>query len=987
MPLPFWNRFKSNPFFPGRNSIHNTFLLFCIVLHGCGNSPNLQTAVPAAQSLPPPTERTLEFAIKSDRDNDKDRDRHRVSLSIFNDRGVLVREVLRGAEYSPGTHRVTWDGLDSAGNPAPAGTYTWKQVSHPGFTSRYITHIGVNPPSESYHLWPGDHTGVGTIAVDESGVYFGARLTEVPPMVVKHSLDGTQQLWTKEQYYKGGRLKRLAASQGKVYLLKDEGAGDSETHWIRAVDAETGTPTGNWQIAEGGVQVADLDSYGNNLAIALPDLGEIRWLDPENPTTVLATVRGLPGVNAITAVSGDRQGTVFVHTNGSILQVDPVSGIQETKITGLQGVVAIDRDHRNGDLYLNETSKGAQVWRYDRSFTKLREYGGERRPFGVYQKELFGNIADVTADLNGGFYTTEPGRYPRQTSHINSHDGSLIDTWFGGLSYYLVPSVDPEDPSIIWLTGHATQVVKLKIDVDRQTWDILEVYSFAEPGDKLFVDNRAIGSRWQPVYRNNQLYLMATKRPAILRVDRDRGQLIPVSLTAKVIHKPKQQLWRGSGEKGYPAPWVDAVRAQGFTNLKKAPKYFSWSDRNENGLMDPDEFEFYPKKFKWKFVGEGVWDEQFNYYLPTRTPKPSEPQVAWYKIPVIEWVGSRSKIPIYNLETIELGAPIPSEVDNSYWGRELARDAGGNTYIVSQSHLTIHESLGGRWPANQNRVNRLIKWNETGELVGLFSRKVFDGNEKDSGKLFYPMHLRSGPDNTMIAIDQDYTPAAVYTEDGLFIGPLLDQRTADGLPDSVYEASHHQDFQGFALMEFAGDRRFWIGPQTGGLPVYETLGWEKIVTATGSLAIDNPVEAFSLSGTGLTGKLYGDLQETSELGEFQFPGIDIEPYRPSPISEVAPDDFQMVWQGQLQAIFSEEHQFYLYLPKSKDSGQVWIGEQLVFDSSNASNPIPKISLERGKKYPIKVKWINRGGKPTLRLIWTSTTLDPEVIPPRVLYPK
>ncbi|MDJ1185480.1 FlgD immunoglobulin-like domain containing protein [Roseofilum casamattae] len=965
-------------FFPGRNRTYGAILLFCLGLYGCQNTPTLQTPVPAAQSLTTPQERHLEFTLSSDR---------RLSLSIFDDRGTLVRELLRGEWYAPGTHQVVWDGLDSSGNPAPAGKYTWKQVNHPGFTSRYITHIGVNPPSESYHLWPGDHTGVGTIAVDESGVYFGARLTEVPPMVAKHSLDGTQQLWTKEQYYQGGRLKRLAVSQGKVYLLKDEGAGDSETHWIRAVSAETGTPAGDWQIADGGVQVADLDSYGENLAIALPDLGEIRWLDPENPTTVLATVRGLPGVNAITAVSGDRQGTVLVHSNGSVLRVDPVSGIQETTITGLQGVVAIDLDHRTGDLYLNETSKGAQVWRYDRSLTKIREYGAEQRPFGVYQKELFGNIADVTADLNGGFYTTEPGRYPRQTSHINSADGSLIDSWFGGLSYYLVPSVDPQDPSIIWLTGHVPEVVKIKIDVDRRTWDILEVYSFAEPGDKLFVDNRAIGSRWQPVYRDNQLYLMATKRPAILRVDRDRGQLIPVSLTTQIIYDPNSDLWRGSGEDGFPAPWVNAARAQGFADLSQAPKYFSWGDRNENGMMDAEEFQLYPPEFTWNFVGEGVWDEQFNYYLPTQHFGGSDPQVAWHKIPVIEWVGSNSNIPIYNLEKTELGAPIPPEVNDFYWGRQLTRDDRGNIYIVSQSHLTVHESLGGRWPSTQNRVNRLIKWNETGELVGLFSRKVFDANEKDSGKLFYPMHVRSGPDNTIIVVDQDYTPAAVYTEDGLFIGPLLDKPTADGLPDSVYRASHHQDFQGFALMEFADGRRFWIGPQTGGLPVYETLGWDKLATETGSLIVDNPVKPLSLSGTGLTGKLYNDGQGTSQLGEFQFPGMDIEHYRPSPISEVDPDDFQMILEGQLQAIFSEEHQFYLYLPKPEDSGKIWIGEQLVFDSSSASNPVPKIFLESGKKYPIKVEWNNRGGKPTLRLIWTSTTLDPEVIPARVLYPK
>ncbi|HBQ97164.1 MAG TPA: hypothetical protein DD761_01330, partial [Cyanobacteria bacterium UBA11691] len=309
------------------------------VLSGCQTS---QTAEPLITQAVIPSGQTLEFTLT---------EKSRVSLGIFNNQGVLVRELLRGEPYEIGTHQVRWDGLDGEGNPAPAGEYTWKQVSHPGFTSRYVTHIGVNPPSESYHLWPGDHTGVGTVAVDDSGVYFGARLTEVPPMVVKHSSDGQEQIWTKEQYYQGGRLKRLAAGGGKVYLLKDEGAGDTETHWIRVVTADTGQPAGDWKITEGGIQVSDIDLEGNNLAVVLPELGEIRWLDVENPTRVLATVKGLEGVNAVTAVSGDRQGSVLVHTQGQVIFVDPVQNIQETKITGLQGVIALDLDHTTGELY------------------------------------------------------------------------------------------------------------------------------------------------------------------------------------------------------------------------------------------------------------------------------------------------------------------------------------------------------------------------------------------------------------------------------------------------------------------------------------------------------------------------------------------------------------------------------------------------------------------------------------------------------------
>jgi flagellar basal-body rod modification protein FlgD len=45
-----------------------------------------------------------------------------VKVSVFDDKGALVQELLAGPQ-NPGTASLVWDGTDAMGNPAPAGLY------------------------------------------------------------------------------------------------------------------------------------------------------------------------------------------------------------------------------------------------------------------------------------------------------------------------------------------------------------------------------------------------------------------------------------------------------------------------------------------------------------------------------------------------------------------------------------------------------------------------------------------------------------------------------------------------------------------------------------------------------------------------------------------------------------------------------------------------------------------------------------------------
>jgi hypothetical protein len=50
----------------------------------------------------------------------------KVTLTIYNIRGQVVRTLLRDAPRGPGSHQVMWDGTDDAGRPVASGTYIYE---------------------------------------------------------------------------------------------------------------------------------------------------------------------------------------------------------------------------------------------------------------------------------------------------------------------------------------------------------------------------------------------------------------------------------------------------------------------------------------------------------------------------------------------------------------------------------------------------------------------------------------------------------------------------------------------------------------------------------------------------------------------------------------------------------------------------------------------------------------------------------------------
>ncbi|MFZ4549210.1 MAG: PA14 domain-containing protein, partial [Bacteroidales bacterium] len=107
----------------------------------------------------------------------------------------------------------------------------------------------------------------------------------------------------------------------------------------------------------------------------------------------------------------------------------------------------------------------------------------------------------------------------------------------------------------------------------------------------------------------------------------------------------------------------------------------------------------------------------------------------------------------------------------------------------------------------------------------------------------------------------------------------------------------------------------------------------------------------------------------------------------SPGCAVRNDFWNIRWQGQIQALYSETHTFYLTV---NDMGRVWINNQLVVDGwtagSSGTTVTGTIALTAGQKVPIKVDFAEKTEDAWVKLEWSSPSMQRDIVPQSQLFP-
>lgn len=931
----------------------------------------------------------------------------RVSAAIYDSDGRMVRTLLCGAPHDAGTHRLGWDGLDRQGRPLEPGTYTYKVLCSPGFRAEYVTSLGINPASAAYDPWVGNHGGAASTAVDSTGMYIAAQITETAPVLLKQSLDGKQRFWTRNRgdvtrgRYQGG-ISLASDGAGRLYMLQQNG-------YLQVIDAEEGSLEQTWDVlpedlrreADGhpewliyhhGEEIAgaDIDARDETIVVNYRDHDCIRWFGSKDGS-VEATVE----VPAPSGVAIDASGEVYVASKARILRVSK-DGTREVVVDlDLEAPRRLAIDAVTGDLLVAERAPSHQVKRFSRDGRLLATYGryGGREE-GVYRAADFRGITDITSDGRGGFFVVELMSAPRRVVHCSA-SGEPIAQWFGGQPYYAWGEPDPRDPARVWFNS-GDWLVLAEMDYESGAWRVAETWNVDKLADGLVDSRPGHHGRWWVHYRGDQRYLVSEGASQVL--EHTDGQLRPLSVVGQVSKLPT---------------------AEEMTGDTPDAKTFRWLDRNGDGKPQPAEFSFSTSEdmpraqwvtpdFAVLQTGNATASEEMHFSVMKTSPT---------------WEDGLPKYPIGDEPGLKRSValtPVTARIGSR--GSGAYEDAHGNYYANYNGGRERH---GDSWPTDWGGRSRLVKWDAQGRPRWAVGRHAIHGGlgrapgTTPPGRLHVPINVIGEVKDTVILADRVETLAMAWTQDGLYAGAFFDHRTDDGLPDSVYhwwrapdggEAITTSDnAQGGRVVECDDGTVLWFVQGRNSVPVYRIHGWDDWQRREGVVHLENEAPAAARQGRGLQAEYFatsriegrpaavrverqvwhgvprGNEGSDAVVDGFHFGPLYDWSEGAEPLEQ--PTNFAVRWTGQLEAPLSEEFTFSTY---ARGGVRLWIdGVQRLFawNETTARWQSDPMALTAGQRYDVQLDFYTTHPHPACSLNWESFSLDRQRIPTEYLYPE
>ncbi|HSQ56853.1 MAG TPA: PA14 domain-containing protein, partial [Gemmata sp.] len=105
----------------------------------------------------------------------------------------------------------------------------------------------------------------------------------------------------------------------------------------------------------------------------------------------------------------------------------------------------------------------------------------------------------------------------------------------------------------------------------------------------------------------------------------------------------------------------------------------------------------------------------------------------------------------------------------------------------------------------------------------------------------------------------------------------------------------------------------------------------------------------------------------------------------SPAPGIRGDTFSVIWQGQVEALYSERYTFYT---RSDNGVRLWVNGRLLirnWTSHTSTEDHASIRLVAGQRYDIRMDYYDNTGVAVARLLWSSPSQRKQVIPTQHLF--
>lgn len=601
----------------------------------------------------------------------------RASIVIDDKHGKRIRNLVNAADYEQGVHQVVWDGRDDNGRPVEPGIYTWRALTHAGIRPHYLFSY-YNPGTPPYGRatpssnWGGDHSDPMAATAYGSDVYLGWPVAESGNNIIRVNLDGEKQAdFNLPSHAGGGSALMLAADADHLYVAAEG------KPWY---DAFTQGPDGTWEcrrplnlfrFSRTGEMVRYGGSRGELLITnnILKGSGAApKWVLPPENLAGFALHRGRLYVSlgkedrvlAFDPVSGKQVaeipltkpsllaaspgGRLAAISDGQMGWLEPDSG-KFTAIGKLKAVVPRGLAISAADEFVvsdNGPDQDIKIFS-PKDATLVRTIGmkGGRPSLGAWKANGVFQPFGIALDSAGRLWVAENDSTPRRVSRWDYAAGSISKEFFGPCHYGADGGGFDVADSTRWIGAG----VLWKLDfASKSATPLSTLYRRTAPAQ--LIENLHNGLM-HFVHKEGRTFVVSqTKQIAVFELAADQT-LRPVAVVGSLLRTANAKRWtlpaslaevpavKEAVERACSKLKVDIatiyVPSPRYADryefpepvLKEAELSYLWVDRNGDGLIANDEFQFLPQGHRWflSYWGNGYLDTTLKIPVTTSEGK------------------------------------------------------------------------------------------------------------------------------------------------------------------------------------------------------------------------------------------------------------------------------------------------------------------------------------------------------------------------------
>ncbi|MFP4058769.1 MAG: hypothetical protein ACLF0G_18020 [Candidatus Brocadiia bacterium] len=708
-----------------------------------------------------------------------------VSIALFDERGLCVRQLIAQGERRAGLNVEKWDGLDATGKPLEPGTYTWRGLVHEPLGTRFVlsVHNSGQPPyktDDNTGGWGGDHGLPTDVAVAGQAVLLAWDVCESGWGIIRTDPEGKKQWGSKHSAtYLATDGRRIFAAGGHGFE-KGEGVKVFDIADSRPLNFANGSPTlapppdapqfaihqpeRRYRPARRyGVDpnaVTGLACAGGRVYVAFRERDLIAVYDAAEGSLLATWPVPEPGRLAVRP-----DGSLAAVSRGAVVAVDegtvkPLALFHLDEPTG----IAAGPD---GTLYVANRGRLQNVSVFGPDGAYVRSIGRRGgRPFvGRYDPSGMLEPAGIAVDGQGRLWVAEHLDGPKRVSVWDAATGELAAEFFGGSAYSTFAWMDPRHPDEVYCHN-----VLWRVDLDAGTWRPHSTcWRSREPnavggiGGGFFQALRVITAA------NGRQYGWANRHAIgpILFI-REGGVFKPLVHFIRCIDGHSLTPWP-------PYPM--------FADKKRFPTgQWVWADANDDQAFQPDELTYLGQRardraFHWVDEHLNLWSGGGYVHRPVR----------------IEDDGR----PVYDFEKPE---------ETGIRGRN-----GHGPIVVDPQDGSLYTN----WPAHEPGFAR---WSPGGEMLWGYTgtvrwRDAINLPPVEPGDLYGPT-CPLGVAGPFTGLATYFGPFHLFTRDGLYVGMVMrDGRRGGGLGPDVIAC---ESFSGQLVKPEGTDRYFLLaGDQDG----------------------------------------------------------------------------------------------------------------------------------------------------------------------------